>query len=155
MVRLVIVSDTHGLHETLNMPPGDVLVHCGDMADRGNVEHVRSCIRWLNSLPYKEIVVVDGNHDCSIPSKMEPGQAVLDVQAEFERLADHSKVKLLQDESVLSHEGRLRIFGASWRSCEADDFARVRQTPQPIDVTISPPGNYFFIFVYKKTQEYI
>ncbi|CAE7462078.1 Mpped1 [Symbiodinium necroappetens] len=59
MVRIIVVSDTHGLHETLKMPAGDVLVHCGDMADRGNVEHVRSCIRWLNSLPYKEIFVVD------------------------------------------------------------------------------------------------
>ncbi|CAE7948313.1 Beta-glucosidase [Symbiodinium microadriaticum] len=137
MVRIIVVSDTHGLHETLKMPAGDVLVHCGDMADRGNVEHVRSCIRWLNSLPYKEIFVVDGNHDCSIPSKMAPGQAVLDMQAEFERLADHSKVKLLQDDSVLCHEGQLCIFGASWSSCEADDFAKMYQTQWPVDVMVA------------------
>mmetsp|Transcript_56589 Transcript_56589/g.132829 ORF Transcript_56589/g.132829 Transcript_56589/m.132829 type:complete len:342 (-) Transcript_56589:80-1105(-) len=137
MVRMIIVSDTHGLHDTLKMPAGDVLIHCGDLAARGNVEHVRSCIRWFNALPYKEILVVDGNHDCSIPSKMVPGQAVLDIQAEFERLADHSKVKLLQDDAVLCQEGRLCIFGASWRSCEAKDFERVYQTQYPVDVMVA------------------
>ena len=137
MVRMIIVSDTHGLHDTLKMPAGDVLIHCGDLAARGNVEHVRSCIRWFNALPYKEILVVDGNHDCSIPSKMVPGQAVLDIQAEFERLADHSKVKLLQDDAVLCQEGRLCIFGASWRSCEAKDFKRVYQTQYPVDVMVA------------------
>ena len=69
-VRLVIVSDTHEKHDLLSMPPGDVLIHCGDslmlnwgFTNRTSLQKLQSFNRWLSTLPYKEKVVIGGNHD--------------------------------------------------------------------------------------------
>jgi predicted phosphodiesterase len=29
-MRIVLISDTHGLHRQLEVPPGDLLIHAGD-----------------------------------------------------------------------------------------------------------------------------
>ena len=34
-MRIVAISDTHGLHDTLTIPDGDVLVHAGDITRHG------------------------------------------------------------------------------------------------------------------------
>ena len=49
-MRVVCVSDTHGLHAkdsatTLALPPGDVLVHAGDFSNVGGAEDLRACVR--------------------------------------------------------------------------------------------------------------
>lgn len=69
-LRLVIVSDTHEKHELLDLPPGDVFIHCGDvlMANSFYTTHtslskLRSFNMWLSTLPYKEKVIIGGNHD--------------------------------------------------------------------------------------------
>ena len=110
VVRLVVISDTHNRHAavsrllpqpaaadppsegdpSLQIPPPtpsppSILIHCGDFADRGSLEHVQSFCRWLSSdennpssdgsgetmhgLPshYHHVVVVHGNHDISRP----------------------------------------------------------------------------------------
>ena len=33
-VRTVVISDTHGKHSLLRLPPGDLLIHCGDILSR-------------------------------------------------------------------------------------------------------------------------
>ncbi|KAI0026337.1 hypothetical protein K488DRAFT_15819, partial [Vararia minispora EC-137] len=47
--RLVCISDTHE-HE-LSVPPGDVLVHAGDLTHAGQVRGVRAAAAWLSSMP--------------------------------------------------------------------------------------------------------
>jgi predicted phosphodiesterase len=72
--RLVVVSDTHGLHGLLTIPPCDVLVHCGDLMceDRGirardggaaALARLRSIGEWLGAQPCADAVVIGGNHD--------------------------------------------------------------------------------------------
>ena len=39
-IRNVCISDTHTRHGELAMPPGDVLVHAGDLTDVGAEEDV-------------------------------------------------------------------------------------------------------------------
>lgn len=60
-MRIVAVSDTHG-HEP-ELPPGDVLVHCGDSCNRGTVAELERFGRWLGSLPFGHVVLTWGNHD--------------------------------------------------------------------------------------------
>ena len=69
-VRVVAISDTHERHDLIDLPPGDVLLHCGDLlmfnAGFGSTvgEHkLRSFNRWLSTTPHKERVVIGGNHD--------------------------------------------------------------------------------------------
>lgn len=66
-IRVVCISDTHNLHETLtgeeDIPEGDVLVHAGDLTDGGTVTELQDALNWLKALPHAHKVVVAGNHD--------------------------------------------------------------------------------------------
>lgn len=64
-MRLVLISDTHGLHDKIkNMPEGDVLVHAGDFMNSGtDLREIVSFNRWLGQQPFKHRVVCAGNHD--------------------------------------------------------------------------------------------
>ena len=62
-MRIVCVSDTHGSHRRTQLPPGDVLVHAGDLTLRGSLDDVDDFNRWLGTLPHRHKVVICGNHD--------------------------------------------------------------------------------------------
>lgn len=63
-MRLVLVSDTHGLHRRMPpVPDGDVLVHAGDLTSYGTLAGVRDAVAWLAALPHRHKVCVAGNHD--------------------------------------------------------------------------------------------
>ncbi|CAH0480279.1 unnamed protein product [Peronospora belbahrii] len=63
-LRVVCISDTHSKHRKLtNIPAGDVLLHCGDMTNRGRHDEIRDFNDWLELLPHKHKVVIAGNHD--------------------------------------------------------------------------------------------
>lgn len=69
--RIVVVSDTHGLHQFIGvLPEGDVFVHCGDILMIGrffslkNQElKLRQFNDWLSTIPCQHKIVVAGNHD--------------------------------------------------------------------------------------------
>lgn len=64
-MRLVIISDTHTLHEQLGELSGDVLIHCGDMCngflpDRRDIERMDD---WFLRQEFDLILCTGGNHD--------------------------------------------------------------------------------------------
>lgn len=64
-MRLVLISDTHGLHNGIQgLPDGDVLVHAGDFMNSGrDLADIISFNEWLGEQPFKRRVVCCGNHD--------------------------------------------------------------------------------------------
>jgi Icc-related predicted phosphoesterase len=62
-MRLVLLSDTHGQHDKLQIPDGDVLIHCGDYSATGTEFDLSLFDDWLSDLPHKHKVVISGNHD--------------------------------------------------------------------------------------------
>jgi hypothetical protein len=48
--RFVCISDTHQ-HE-FPVPPGDILIHGGDLTHTGELSGVRSAAAWISSLPH-------------------------------------------------------------------------------------------------------
>ena len=140
-VRLVLISDTHGRHEELVLPEGDVLVHSGDFV-RSHKYCTREAIEafdaWLGKqVKYKARVVIAGNH---------------------ETLMDRGTPVALQNCVYLCHESAevegLRIFGSPFRPgrgwmYRAEAFGRpVRELRKlwaslraPVDVVIThgPP----------------
>src|ERR1039458_2425934 len=64
-MQLVVVSDTHGLHNQIQgLPEGDVLVHAGDFMNSGlDVEDILSFNNWLGKQSVAHRVVCAGNHD--------------------------------------------------------------------------------------------
>ncbi len=65
-MKLVIVSDTHGRHGNIQLPPGDVLIHCGDFSAYGNSTEVRKFAKWLDSQPHTHKLATAGNHDKAV-----------------------------------------------------------------------------------------
>src|SRR5690606_28434943 len=63
LMRLVVISDTHGQHRAIDVPEGDVVVHCGDFCTHGKEREARAFAAWFRELPHPEKVVIAGNHD--------------------------------------------------------------------------------------------
>ena len=63
MIKIVMISDTHNLHDKIIVPDGDILIHAGDMSMSGKHFEIASFARWLQEQPHKYKVVIAGNHD--------------------------------------------------------------------------------------------
>ena len=62
-MRLVFISDTHGQHDLVKVPPGDILVHAGDLTNDAGQFALRSFCKWLEAQTCSRKVFVAGNHD--------------------------------------------------------------------------------------------
>ena len=62
-MKLVLISDTHGFHNGMTLPKGDILIHAGDVTGRGLYSQVADFIGWFAAQPHKYKVMVAGNHD--------------------------------------------------------------------------------------------
>lgn len=105
-IRIVCLSDTHT--NIVPIPPGDVLVHAGDMTNAGTVEEIQKQLDWLASQPHREKVVIAGNHDYYY-------DPVSRVPEDKTRKLDFKGMHFLQDKSVtLKFKGgrKLNFYGA-------------------------------------------
>lgn len=62
-MKIVCISDTHGKHEQVDLPEGDILIHAGDISDRGETWQVESFLHWFSAQPHTYKVFIAGNHD--------------------------------------------------------------------------------------------
>lgn len=116
IVRIVILSDTHGLHEHLQLllPPGNVLIHCGDFANRGSLIQIRKFRDWFSrQTQFTDRIVIAGNHDRDLSNP-----DTINLEKEFAQVPKAACIHFLQDEHLLCANGRLRVFGTSWKTCE-------------------------------------
>jgi Icc-related predicted phosphoesterase len=100
-MRLVLISDTHERHADIVMPPGDVLVHAGDITMSGEESAVAEFDRWLGTLDYRHKVVIAGNHDFIFEHEPERARRLI------------TNAIYLQDEAA-KIEGRL-FWGSPWQ----------------------------------------
>jgi Icc-related predicted phosphoesterase len=114
--RLVLLSDTHGLHDRVAVPDGDVLVHAGDFTRRGRPEEVEGFARFLARLPHTHKVVVAGNHDFL-----------------FQREPERAR-ELLGDVTYLEDSGAevagLAFWGSPWQPWFHDWAFNLRRGPE-------------------------
>lgn len=103
-LRLVCLSDTHGRTAGLAVPEGDVLLHAGDLTERGRPQEVEAAARWLAGLPHRWKVVVAGNHDRLFQDDPARARGLL---------AGVPGLVYLQDEQAVV--AGLRIFGSPWQ----------------------------------------
>lgn len=76
-VRIVCISDTHGLHPEAALPDGDLLVHAGDLTSRGTEPQIREFDAWLGALPHRRKVAIAGNHDFLFENEPERARALI------------------------------------------------------------------------------
>ncbi|TDL27245.1 Metallo-dependent phosphatase [Rickenella mellea] len=65
--RFVCISDTHS--REFSVPPGDVLLHSGDLSSWGTHRQLRYTMDWLKTLPHELKIITAGNHDLSLDVK--------------------------------------------------------------------------------------
>lgn len=60
-IRVVCISDTH--NATPPLPPGDIVIHAGDLTAHGTFDELQAQLRWLSAQPHAHKIVIAGNHD--------------------------------------------------------------------------------------------
>jgi len=68
-MRVVCISDTHSNHLGVVLPPGDLLIHAGDLTGRGSLLAIQQAKTWLESQLEKYplgVIVIAGNHELTL-----------------------------------------------------------------------------------------
>lgn len=138
-MKIVCISDTHGLHDQIEVPDGDVLVHAGDLTSQGTPQQMRDVNDWFGSLPHRYKIAIAGNHDWCLQGDPSAAKKL-------------SNVTYLLDSHV-EIEGFI-FYGSPWQP-EFGHWAfnlprgeplreKWRQIPQAVDVLIThgPPMGY-------------
>jgi Icc-related predicted phosphoesterase len=102
-MRIVLVSDTHGHHNSIRVPEGDILIHAGDLTPSGGISEVAAAAKWLSSLPHRYKIAIAGNHD--VLFERSPTEASSQLRS--------AGVIYLQDKGI-SIDG-LSIYGSPWQ----------------------------------------
>ncbi|KAJ5106673.1 hypothetical protein N7456_003348 [Penicillium angulare] len=70
--RFVCVSDTHDytpMEAGFKLPAGDVLIHAGDLTNKGSLTELRRTMDWISNADFEIKIIVAGNHDVSLDSE--------------------------------------------------------------------------------------
>ncbi len=102
MTRLVLISDTHLKDYVPLVPPGDVLVHAGDLTTFGDLSELKEAVAQLAALPHPHKVVIAGNHDFCFERLAEAARALIAPHAVY-----------LED-SAHTHAG-ITFYGSPWQ----------------------------------------
>lgn len=102
-MKIVAAADTHGYHDCLHLPDGDVFIHAGDFSAFHSLEEVVQFAQWLKGLPHKHKIVITGNHELFF----ETASGRLAVAA-----LQSAGIIFLQDSAVLL-DG-VKIYGSPW-----------------------------------------
>lgn len=100
-MKIVALSDTHGRHERVDIPDGDMLLYGGDFGHLHSLDGVRRMNDWLAGLPHAHKFVVAGNCDAIWESRRREAEREL------------TEATYLQDKLV-EVEG-LHIWGSPWQ----------------------------------------
>lgn len=132
-MRIVAVADTHLFHDELSVPPGDVLIHAGDLCREGTLDELEQAAGWLRAQPHRHKLVIAGNHDWSF---------VHSPEAAREQLGP--SITYLQDSGV-TIDG-VRFWGSPWQP-EYNDWAfNLPRGPElAARWALIPPGTHVLI----------
>lgn len=144
-MRIVAFSDTHGSHEELVIPRGDVLVFAGDCCNYGRLQELGSFLRWIEKLRFPgPIIFVPGNHDWPCENQQQLAREWChDVGVHL--LIGHPTRKVINDTSYLFYghpwTPRFNDWAFNVDRDSPEMVAQVQQIPPGLDVLIShgPP----------------
>lgn len=160
-IRILCVSDTH--NATHPLPPGDILIHGGDLTAHGTFAEVQAQLRWLSSQPHPHKIVIAGNHDIVLDEACDSRFLTREgIGAEERKKLDWSGIRYLQDEAVtlelpVSDLGkqqvrRVKIYGSpltpefgSWAfQCPSIRDVWTGRVPDDTDILVvhGPPALY-------------
>jgi Icc-related predicted phosphoesterase len=115
-ISIVIISDTHGFHQSVDIPEGDILIHAGDLTHHGEIEEVVKLNDFLGTLPHPKKIIIAGNHDFCFERDSEACRASL------------TNAIYLQDQAVVV-EG-IRFYGSPWQPWFYDWAFNLQRGPE-------------------------
>ena len=104
---ITFISDTHTKHKhvTGELPGGDILIHCGDISNRGYMNEIKNFLEWFDGIKgYEHKIFIAGNHDFGFQDN--PKECA-------KLLQDYPTVTYLEDTSIII-DG-IKIYGSPWQ----------------------------------------
>lgn len=78
-MKILAISDTHMMHQSIVVPECDVLIHSGDACNHGNMEEFSDFADWFScQTQAKHRIYVPGNHDKIVASNPSLCRSMLD-----------------------------------------------------------------------------
>ncbi|KAF7188350.1 putative rhamnogalacturonate lyase C [Pseudocercospora fuligena] len=121
-IKIVIVSDTH--NNKPNLPPGDLLIHAGDMTEWGSFDEIQDQLSWLNAQSHTHKIVIAGNHDILFDQifldthqdrfPTEPGKTKNNLNFGDVIYLENSAITLSFPSSKKESARTLKIYGSPW-----------------------------------------
>ena len=62
-MKFVAIADTHGKHNSLVLPPGNTLIHAGDISMKGDKAEIINFLNWFDRQDFEFKILIAGNHD--------------------------------------------------------------------------------------------
>lgn len=77
-MRLLLLSDTHSLHRSLDpLPDADIVLHAGDVSGYGTLPEIADFLGWFGALPHQHKVFIAGNHDFGFEREAAAAEALV------------------------------------------------------------------------------
>lgn len=119
--RIVCMSDTHGQHSDIPfLPPGDVLVHAGDLTKNGETSSVEDLSRYFQfqreARNYQNILCIAGNQDVTLHEDYYEKTTSRPIRSQdpSEARAALRNCTYLEDSGIRLAQGDLVAYGSPW-----------------------------------------
>ena len=146
-VRIVVVSDTHEDHRRIQIPDGDILLHCGDftnchhwynLSDNQIPQSLIDFNHWLGELPHQHKIVIGGNHEIGLNKCSKE-----DIQRNYLTNCIYLKDELIEVEGIT-------IYGCSWGEGEQSKWKSISSH---VDVLMTHiPPQYILDLAYQPKE---
>lgn len=106
-MRIVFISDTHNRLSQMSIPDGDVLIHCGDITEKGTKQEVFNELAVFNRFNHKHKLIIAGNHDHWFEDEPEAEREIADRFKNITYLEDSSTI-------INSNDKSYKVYGSPW-----------------------------------------
>jgi len=137
-MRIVCISDTHERHRELIVPPGDMLIHAGDLTSFSKrPSMIIDFNRWLGELPHRYKIVTFGNHEFAFEADPRLRDQLSNATVLINEAAEVGGIKVWASPMTPLYGG---AFGRASAGDRERIYARIPSSTQ-ILVTHAPPAS--------------
>lgn len=114
-MKITFISDTHSKHNqvTSSLPGGDVLIHAGDISNRGYRTEIQDFIKWFSKIEnYTHKIFIAGNHDFGCQDEVLAVEELLRLNPGSEYLYDDIFL-IGKDED--DYDDMVKVWGSPWQ----------------------------------------